>query len=531
VLRELVVADLGVIAELSLLFDGGLTALTGETGAGKTLVVEALELLVGGRAEAAMVRTGAEEAVVEGRFEIDDDEVVLRRVVPRSGRSRAYVNGRLATVAELAEHGRRLVDLHGQHAHQSLLSARVQREALDHYGGIDLAPLREARRALAAVEADLAALGGDERARAREVDLLRFQLEELDRAGVDDPDEDAHLEREEALLADAASHREAAAAAVAALSGEEGSTGVGGVDAIGSALAAIDGRGPFEEAAARLRGLLVEVADVAAELRAAGEAIEDDPERLRTVRERRRLLRELRRKYGDTLADVMAYREEAAERLRALEDRDRIAAELEVARRRAEAELERAAAEVGQARRRAAPGLARAVERNLRELALERATLEIVVGDDPGDEVAFLLTTNPGVAPAPLAKVASGGELARTMLAMRLVLSEAPETLVFDEVDAGIGGAAAVAVGRALAALGTRHQVLVVTHLPQVAAFAARHVVVGKHVRGGRTFTTARPVDGEARVVELARMLSGSPDSEIARDHARALLAQGASRS
>ena len=523
-LRELVVEDLGVIAELSLVLDSGLTALTGETGAGKTLVVEALELLVGGRADPQMVRAGAEAATVEGRFEIGDEELVLRRIVPREGRSRAYVNGRLATVGELADHGRRLVDLHGQHAHQSLLSTRVQRAALDHFGGVDLEPLRRARRELAAVEAELAALGGDERARAREMDLLRFQVEELTRAGLDDPDEDDRLEREEAVVADALAHREAAAAAVAALSGDGVAGGAG--DGIGAALAALDGRAPFTQAAERLRGLAAEVADLAAEIRVAGEAIEDDPERLAELRARRQLLRELRRKYGDTLAEVIAFRDDAARRLAALEDRDRAAAALEEARDAARAALRRAEAEVGAVRRRAAPRLARAVARNLRDLALERARLEITVGEDPGDDVAFLLAANPDSPPAPLARIASGGELARAMLALRLVLTEAPETLVFDEVDAGIGGTAALAVGRALAALGDRHQVLVVTHLPQVAVFARRQYVIGKQVRRGRTFTTAEAVDGEERVVELARMLSGSPDSEAAREHARALLAQ-----
>ena len=213
-LTELHVRDLGVIADLQLVLDAGMTALTGETGAGKTLLVEAIELLVGGRADAVLVRPGAHEARGEGRFVTEaGDETVLARAVPRNGRSRAYVDGRLATATELADLGRALVDLHGQHAHQSLLAPRTQRAALDRFGGVDLAPLQAARDALQAVEDALAGLGGDARARARELDLLRFQLSELEAAHVEDPDEDQALEAEEEVLADAAAHRQAAAGA------------------------------------------------------------------------------------------------------------------------------------------------------------------------------------------------------------------------------------------------------------------------------------------------------------------------------
>jgi len=212
-LHELAVTDLGVIGELTLVLEPGMTAVTGETGAGKTLVVEAIELLMGGRADPAMVRHGASEAVVEGRFVIDGEEVVLRRVVPREGRSRAYVDGHLATATSLSTRGTDLVDLHGQHDHQSLLAASVQREALDRFAGIDLGPLEQARLAVRAIDDRLAELGGDERGRAREIDLLRFQVDELVAAGLDDPEEDQALEVEEDLLADAQAHQDAAALA------------------------------------------------------------------------------------------------------------------------------------------------------------------------------------------------------------------------------------------------------------------------------------------------------------------------------
>lgn len=519
-LIELRVADLGVIDELTLVLGPGMTALTGETGAGKTLLVGAIDLLMGGRAGADMVRSGAEQAVVDGRFEFDGDEVVLTRVVPRSGRSRAYINGRPVTASALAELGDRLVDLHGQHDHQSLLRTSVQRGALDRFGAVDLGPLDTARAALAAIDRALAELGGDERARARELDLCRYQLAELESAHLDDPDEDERLAAEELVLADALGHQEAAGAATDAL-GTDG----GAVDAVHRALAAVEGRAPFLAIEPRLRAAAAELDDLRAELRDQGERIEHDPERLAEVQERRRVLTEARRKFGDTLAEVIGVRDELRTRVARLEGHDATAAELD--RRRVEAlvALRSAEAEVGRARRAASAPLAVAVEEHLAELAMERARLSVHVGDDPGDDVALLLAANPGDEPRPLARVASGGELARTMLAIRLVLSEAPPTLLFDEVDAGIGGSAALAVGRALASLGQGHQVLVVTHLPQVAAAADHQVSVRKAVRDGRTFTTAVALDQGERIVELSRMLSGSPDSDVARRHAEELLA------
>jgi len=552
VILELAVRDLGVIAELRLVLGPGMTALTGETGAGKTLVVDAIELLVGGRADPVLVRTGADEAWVEGRFvrsadgagagrtdggdtdggDTDGgDEVVLARAIPRTGRSRAYVDGRLATAGELAAIGTELVDLHGQHAHQSLLHTAAQRDALDRFGGVDLGPLQAARREIGAILDELAGMGGDERARARELDLLRYQVTEIDAADIAGPDEDATLERLEDELADATAHREAASGAVMVLSGD-GSGDVpqpvaSATDAIGAALALLAGRAPFVDVEVRLRTLAAELSDVAGELRAAGEAIEEDPERLAHVRARRQVLHDLRRKYGETLADVLAEGDRLRARLVELEDHDRWAAELDArltAARAAEAE---AAAKVATARRSAAPLLAAEVQAHLAELALPKAQVEVVVGGaDPGDDVELRLAANPGTPPLPLAKVASGGELARTMLALRLVLSAAPPTLVFDEVDAGIGGTAAVAVGRSLARLAQQpHQVLVVTHLPQVAAYADAQVRVAKQSDESTTVARARVLDHPERVIELSRMLSGQPDSDAARVHAAELLA------
>ncbi len=521
-LTELHIEDLGVIDTLDLVFGAGLTALTGETGAGKTMLIEAINLLVGGRADTAIVRPGSAEARVEGRFVIDDDEYVLARVVPADGRSRAYVNGRLATVSTLSEIGARLVDVHGQHAHQSLLGTSTQRAALDRYGAVDLEALRQARGRLTEIDASLAALGGDTRSRARELDLLRFQVAELSAASLDSVDEEAELDQLEDVLAGAVAHREAGQAALAMLADD-----LGTIDTLGSAIAALGGRAPFDAISDRLRGIAADLSDTTDDLRHLTEDIEEDPERLVEIRQRRQMLRDLRRKYGDTLADVIEFHTAIAERLEELETYDARAEALDLDRARALADEAAAAAAVGAARRAAAPQLGRAVQEHLRELAMPHAELAVSVGEDPGDDVSFLLAANPGSPLLPLTKVASGGELARSMLALRLVLSEDPSTLLFDEVDAGIGGSAAVAVGRALAGLADRHQVLVVTHLPQVAAHASTQIVVSKQVAGGVTTASARIVSGDERIDEVARMLSGHGTSKSARDHATELLDDG----
>lgn len=529
-LTELRVTNLGIIESADLLLGSGLIALTGETGAGKTMIVEAINLLIGERADPGRVRAGAGEARVEGRFILGDEEYVVERVVPADGRSRAYINGRLATVGELSDLGARLVDLHGQHAHQSLLSAQVQRRSLDEYAGTDLEPLRAARSRVTEIDSALAALGGDSRSRAREIDLLRFQVEEISSAAIDDPEEESKLESEEELLSDVVAHRQAALLAQSALSDEGGA-----VDSIGSALAALAHRTLFDDVRDRLSVLQNDITDIARELRGRGEQTEEDPERLAEIRVRRQLLRDLCRKFGENLGDVRAYLEESRRRLEELESFEVRVEELERQRVLAVDEERAVARVVADIRRSAAGALGREITAHFADLAMPRAVVDITVeGDDPADEVTILMCSNPGSPMAPLAKVASGGELARTMLAIRLVLSQGPPILVFDEVDAGIGGAAANALAGSLAELGRSHQVLVVTHLAQVAAAADQHLVVSKEVLGAPgsefTRTVVDTVEGERRVDEVARMLSGHPDSIRARDHAQELLSSWPSR-
>ncbi len=524
-LIELAVHDLGVISQASLTLGKGMTALTGETGAGKTLVVHALQLLMGGRADPVMVRAGAAEAVVEGRFVLPDgSERVLRRIIPAGGRSRAYVDGAMVSAAELAKLGAGLVDLHGQHQHQSLLSGRTQRAALDRWGGIDLRPLIAARYELRALTENLAALGGDARARAQEIDMLRYQVDEIAAAQLDDPDELSWIAEREALLADAAAHLSDGHAARHALMGDDGT-----IDKLGSALALLGDRKAFAPASNRLRAVTAELDDIAAQLRSVLETIEDDPQALADVQARHQLLRELTRKYGDTLAEVSTFGTQAAQRLSQLERHAELAAELEAAIEAARHHVDIEAEAVTAARRAAAPGLSAAVNEQLASLALAGGALEVsVAGDAPSDQVELRFSANPGAPLGPLSKVASGGELARVMLALRLVLTAGPPTLIFDEVDAGIGGETAVTVGRSLASLAEHHQVLVVTHLAQVAAFAHDQVAVRKTHDGDTAVSDLCMVAGEERISELARMLGGRPAWESGRQHATELLAEAA---
>jgi DNA repair protein RecN (Recombination protein N) len=531
VLLELRVRDLGVIEDLTLHFAEGMTALSGETGAGKTLVVEALQLVLGGRATAGLVRAGATEATVEARFLLpgvddgDDDgvEVVLARAVPSSGRSRAWLDGRMVPVTALAETGRELVDIHGQHEHQSLLAPAAQRRALDGFAGADLGPRRAARQLLEGIEARLASLGGDAHQRAREADMLRHQCAEITAAHLADPGEEDQLEAEEDRLADLAAHRVAAAAALAELEG--GSADAAALDSLGQAITALGGRPAFAAWSDRLRAAHTELGDVASDLRGVVETWEDDPARLAEVQERRRLLGELKRKYGSTLTEVLAFGESAAARLAELDGAAAAAEVLEAERATAAEALAAAEEELGRVRRAAAPALAQAVEGHLAALAMGGARFEVEVdADGAGDGVQFGLGANPGEPVQPLARVASGGELARTMLALQLVTTGGPATMVFDEVDAGVGGSAALALAGSLREVSARHQVLVVTHLAQVAAFADQQVSVEKTLRDGRTVTAAAQLDEGDRVVELSRMLSGSPDSATARAHAEELM-------
>ena len=564
-LEEIRISGLGVIDESVLELGPGFTAITGETGAGKTMVVTALGLLLGGRADTGAVRTGARHARVEGVVgveglpqvqplldevggDLDDGRLLLARQVSAEGRSRAFAGGAGVPAAALGRLADSLVAVHGQSDQHRLLRAGAQRDALDRFAGEQVGALRERFRRgherLRGVEVELAEVISSARERAREADLLRFGLEEVEKVDPQ-PGEDLELATEESRLGFADTLRTAAEQARAALSADEGADALG---MVASARRLLDGVRDHDPQAAELAERLAELSyvlsDVAADVASYASALETDPARLAAVSERRAALSALTRKYGDTVDEVLAWAAASAERLLALEDTDGLISQLTEQRDDVLAELATTGGELSARRAAASKALATAVTTELAALAMPHARLEVAVTqhEDPSglevagrrlrmtstgvDEVELLLAANVGNEPRPLGKGASGGELSRVMLGLEVVLAgtNPVPTFVFDEVDAGVGGKAAVEVGRRLALLARNSQVLVVTHLPQVAAFADRHVVVAKSEDGRVTTSGLTVLDDEGRVRELSRMLAGLEGSESARAHAKELL-------
>lgn len=541
---ELVIRNLGVIDDVTLDLAPGLNVLTGETGAGKTMVVSAIDLLRGGRADTERVRAGADVALVEGRMvpppptagdwlEEGDGELVVSREVGGE-RSRARLGGRLAPASALAGTVGAVVEVHGQSDSARLTAPAVQRALLDRSGGAEVAgasaAYQQAYEAWRACLDELATLRAEDRDRARELDRLRFELDEIDAVGPQ-PGEEEPLQAALRRLEHAETLTHVAATAAAAIASDGGAR-----DALGTAVAALRGTAGLDEVldklTARVEGAAAEVQDLALELRAYAEALEPDNDRLEQLRARRAALGGLTRKYGADAEAVAAYADDARRQVAALEGSgDRIAA-LEGEQGRLKEQLGAAAAQLTALRRAAGDELAGVVGRHLAELAMPSATLEVRLDAvDPGpsgaDRVELLLSPHRGEAALPLARAASGGERSRVALAVRLALADADETpvLVFDEVDAGIGGEVARAVGAKLSRLARGRQVLCVTHLAQLAAHADAHFVVTKAERNGRAVAEVARLPEDERVRELARMLSGDPDSAAATDHAAELLA------
>lgn len=551
-LTDLVVEGLGVIDRAELHLTAGSSALTGETGAGKTLLVAALGLLLGARSDKTLVRRGSPQARVDARFELAEgspvhelllghgvletgevgSEVVLSRSVAADGRSKARVNGRPVTLSILQDIGRSLVEIAGQNEHHELGSPTAQRGLLDVVAGTEAAELAAEVADLVAtletLKGRLQTLTDSERDSERELDVLRFQIQEIE-AARPAPGEIDELTASAARL----EHADVIAAAIgSAMEGLKGDGGAGEVLAqIKTALGSITDMEPTAAGLVeRLDAVAVEVADIAEELGRAH--VQADPSALAATRERLALLSRLIRKYGVSEEEVLAFLESARRRISELEgssyDGDRLTSEIAATEERARSK----ATVLSTLRRDAATALQERIERVLEDLSLGDARFEVELS--PRDlyaggleSVAFLIAANLGEAPKPLGKVASGGELSRIALALRLLTSTGTATtLVFDEVDAGVGGEAARSVGRLLAELGEREntQVLVVTHLPQVAAFADHQYRVSKVTSEDRTSSLVEPVEGEARVEELSRMLAGLPESERAREHAQELL-------
>ena len=551
VLTEISVENVALIEEATLELSPGLNAITGETGAGKTLLATALQMLVGGRARSEAVRTGAKRATVEGIFvlpdetqtaivtealgdlaeEIDpDDGLVLRRTLTDDGRSRCYVAGVAVPVRALASLGERLVSYHGQREQVRLTEPAEQLAILDDFLDEGASRAKDEREALwQAVERDrreLEEITASSEARLREVDFLRYQVSELESAGYSSQ-EVADLTRERERLRNITDLLRSTAAAATALSSEEGE---GGIDLVARAASELETASRYDEGLSglleRLSGLAAELDDVLYELRSYIDELEADPNRLEVVEDRLAALRALERKYGD----VETYLEQARTRLLRLENLDEETAGLESRVAEGERRLGELAAQITAGRQRGAERLSEKVQENLADLNLGKMSFRAeLVPTAPGpsgvERVEFVIRPNPGEPELPVRRYASGGELSRIMLAIRLAQERAEPgaTYIFDEVDAGIGGETATAVGAKLRELGERNQVLTITHLPQIASEALSHVVVTKEESGGRTITRIRHVEGEERKRELARMLSGRID-EASLAHASELL-------
>ena len=545
-LIELSVENLAVVESVRLPLGRGFTVVTGETGAGKSLVVDAVALALGARASADQVRSGTDGARIEAVFDevprdpndpldelIDEGMLIVRREVGRDGRSLARANDRTVTVGSLAGMGARLGEIHGQHEQQRLLLSERQLALLDRFGDLDVEHVAELHRAWRASVAAAAELLTDAHELARRVELLRHQADEIDVAALS-PGEDLELESRLRAAQHAEGIALAVAQAVAALRDEGGAAdGLNaGVAALETA-AAHDDR--FAELADRARSLAAEASELARDAANAGERVELDPASQAAAEERLGLVRDLERKYGESIEAMIAFGQAARTELERLEnqeaDRERLRAE-EATRRAA---LERAAEALTAGRTEAAGELARRVNDELPPLGLPEDAFGVElaggeIGLSGADRVTFTFAPNPGEPPRPLARIASGGEASRLSLALKVVLAAADETplLVFDEIDSGVGGRNAAALGERLRDLARYHQVLCVTHMPQIAAYADAHVLVGKRVEAGRTFTVARHLSDAERASELAAMLAGEGAGQEAQAAAQALLRSAA---
>jgi DNA repair protein RecN (Recombination protein N) len=540
-IRYLAIRNLAVIESVSVEFEPAFNVLTGETGAGKSILVEAVGLLLGGRATQDLLRTGEDLATVEAVFDPGDgSELIVRREITAQGRSRAFFNGALATAAALKDLSIRLVELHGQHEHQQLLDPAQHLLVLDEFG--ELGPAREAvAGAFARVQRtrhQIDRLRMDDRERAARLELVEFQLNEL-RAAALQPDEDERLAADRQILRSADRVQRLCQESYLELYDDERAALVQ-LDHVWKRvgeLAAFDARfTPYLENRDAMKAELEELAYL---LRDFSGSIDASPARLQEVEDRLALLERLKRKHGPTLPEVIARRDVLAAEHGALTGGTSSLAELEQQLRQAsEAYLTRAR-ELSSRRESAARRLSRDLERELAELAMDRARFEIHVAasadehrwSDRGlDEVEFFLSANVGEEPRPLARIVSGGELSRVMLALKTLAAEsadvsrAQKTLIFDEVDAGIGGRVATVVGQKLASLGERYQVLCITHLPQVAACGRTHFLIQKETRGRRTMTSVRTLSRPERIEELARMMGGADAGERARSGAQELL-------
>jgi DNA repair protein RecN (Recombination protein N) len=582
-LDELDIRNIAIIDHLHLRFQAGLTVLTGETGAGKSIIIDALGILLGGRAGVDLIREGETQARVEGVFEAPDDimfsatlaefglegedaTLILARELSRTGRNTARVNGRAVPLSVLQRVSERLVDIHGQTEHLALLRASDQLAILDRFAGLGARREQMAAlvRKLRGLRAAIARLSGDQREAARRLDLLRFQVEEIDRAALS-VEEEATVAAEIQILAGAEKLRQLAGQLHAVLAGGDDTTSA--EDILGSAVhlaAEIVRIDPTQdERTGGLAAVLGDVQEIAREIRRYADAVEEDPQRLAALLERQELIRTLKRKYGATVEEVLAFRAEAAREAATISHSDERRAELADEEEQAARAAGTLAGALSAARCQAAVQLAERVQQELASLNMGGAAFQVRLSrrhDAEGlaiepssgpsvapaqsgtedqtspfafdltgiDQVEFLVAPNVGESPKPVARIASGGETSRIMLALKSALSEADQTatLVFDEVDVGVGGRSGRVIGEKLWQLAKHHQLLCITHLPQVAVFGDHHQKISKAVQGGRTSTAVDPLDEAGRIEELAQMVGGIAVSVTARRAAQDLLTQ-----
>lgn len=554
-LVELHIQNFALVEDLRIEIGAGFDVLTGETGAGKSIIVDALSTALGERTGPEVIRTGAEKCVVEAVFDIsgcpsaaqaaieygfetDDNTLIVSREIARNGRSQARVNGRAATASVLREITSFLVDVHGQHEHQSLLSVPLHLEILDTWIGDKASTLRARTAALhgelCEVRDERDRLQTDERERARLLDLYKFQFEEIEAAQLLD-DEEESLAVEKNRLANAERLSTGASEIYEALAGSE----AGVVDGLGQAAGIAERLERLDPSAASLVELLnaafISAQEASTFARSYLDEIEANPARLEHVDERLNLIGTLKRKYGDSIAEVLKYGAELADKIDGLANADERSAQLADRISDLETKLKAACSELTRLRKQASGEFEKRVESELAELAMEKTTLEVSIepselGPKGADAVEFLISPNPGEPVKPLARIASGGEMSRIMLALKTVMarSEVP-TLVFDEIDTGIGGRTALVLGDKLASLARKCQVVCVTHLPQIASRADTHYSVSKAVESGRTRVRLDKLEGEARVAELARMLGADETSDAAAQHAREMLSVASS--
>ncbi|MET1030998.1 DNA repair protein RecN [Domibacillus tundrae] len=555
-LQELSIRHFAIIDSLALSFERGLTVLTGETGAGKSIIIDALQLLTGGRGSGEFVRHGEKKAEIEGLFaihsdhpcapvcrefgiDVDEEAIILRREISAAGKSVCRVNGKMVTLSILREIGARLMDIHGQHEHQELMNAASHIRLLDDFGGAPILKARgqyeEVYGRYAYLQSEIRRLSENDQHLAHRLDLIQFQLNEIEKAELVSGEEEK-LEAERQQLANFEKLYGALSEAYNALSGDGRALDWLGLSVNGLESAADineEYKSLHESAANSFYVLEDTVRDVSSLL----DTLEFNPERLNEIQSRLNEISQLKRKYGATIDEILQYGESIAEEIDQLTHRDTHVNRLQKELAEAEADVEVEGKKLSVLRRKAAAQLEEAIHRELKELYMEKTVFNVYVKNESGqfkkdglDQIEFYMTTNPGEPLKPLVKIASGGEMSRVMLAMKTIFSrhQGMTSIIFDEVDTGVSGRVAQAIGEKIYKIAVHSQVMCISHLPQVAAMADTHLYIQKNLEGARTSTTVSPLSEEEKAAEIGRMISGAEMTDLTKEHARELLSLSA---